>query len=91
MTAAVVTAVYCSITKTTTTTTLVFFVFRLKCCNVTPVAMLYIATGGVAWQLYNNHGVPVDITTLIGEERNKSIDMNAYEEAKKMAQVSAVN
>jgi len=53
--------------------------------------MLYTATGDVAWRLYDTYGFPVDLTTLMVEERNMSIDMDAYEEAKKMAQVSAVN
>ena len=53
--------------------------------------MLYIAIGDVAWRLYDTYGFPVDLTTLMVEERNMSIDMDAYEEAKKMAQVSAVN
>ena len=53
--------------------------------------MLYTATGDVAWRLYDTYGFPVDLTTLMVEERNMSIDMDAYEEAKKTAQVSAVN
>jgi len=44
-------------------------------------------TGDVAWRLYDTYGFPVDLTTLMVEERNLSIDMDGYESAKKMAQV----
>jgi len=44
--------------------------------------------GDVAWRMYDTYGFPVDLTQLMCEERNLSIDMNAYEEAKKKAQVS---
>ncbi|CAL8070160.1 unnamed protein product [Orchesella dallaii] len=43
--------------------------------------------GDVAWRLYDTYGFPVDLTQLMCEERNLSIDMNAYEEAKKRAQL----
>jgi len=44
-------------------------------------------SGDVAWRLYDTYGFPVDLTVLMVEERNMSIDMDAYEEAKKKAQV----
>lgn len=46
-----------------------------------------IVTGDVAWRLYDTYGFPVDLTTLMVEERNLTIDIDGYEEAKKMAQV----
>jgi len=49
-----------------------------------------IVTGDVAWRLYDTYGFPVDLTTLMVEERNMSIDMDGYEEAKKMAQVCSI-
>jgi len=52
--------------------------------------MSNIVTGDVAWRLYDTYGFPVDLTVLMVEERNMSIDMDAYEEAKKMAQVCAL-
>lgn len=48
-------------------------------------------SGDVAWRLYDTYGFPVDLTMLMVEERNLSIDMDGYEEAKKIAQVCTVN
>jgi len=42
--------------------------------------------GDVAWRLYDTYGFPVDLTILMAEERNLSIDMAAYEQAKARAQ-----
>jgi alanyl-tRNA synthetase len=42
----------------------------------------------VAWRLYDTYGFPVDLTKLMVEERSMDIDMEAYEEARKQAQVS---
>ena len=46
-------------------------------------------TGDVAWRLYDTYGFPVDLTQLMSEEKGLSVDMNAYEDAKKQAQVTA--
>jgi len=46
--------------------------------------------GDVAWRLYDTYGFPVDLTMLMVEERNLCIDMDGYEEAKKLAQVCSV-
>lgn len=46
-----------------------------------------ILPGDVAWRLYDTYGFPVDLTQLMCEERSLSIDMEAYEEAKKKAQL----
>lgn len=43
--------------------------------------------GDVAWRLYDTYGFPIDLTHLMAEEKNLNIDMNAYEEAKKQAQI----
>jgi alanyl-tRNA synthetase len=43
--------------------------------------------GDVAWRLYDTYGFPVDLTQLMAEEKNLAVDMDAYEEAKKQAQV----
>lgn len=43
--------------------------------------------GDVAWRLYDTYGFPVDLTQLMSEEKGLVVDMNAYEEAKKQAQV----
>ena len=41
----------------------------------------------MAWRLYDTYGFPVDLTQLMSEEKGLTIDMVAYEEAKKHAQV----
>lgn len=43
--------------------------------------------GDVAWRLYDTYGFPVDLTTLMAEEKGLVVDTNAYEEAKKAAQL----
>jgi len=46
-----------------------------------------VLPGEVAWRLYDTYGFPVDLTQLMAEEKGLSVDMAAYEEAKKQAQV----
>lgn len=43
--------------------------------------------GDIAWRLYDTYGFPVDLTQLMAEEKRLTVDMDAYEEAKKQAQV----
>lgn len=43
--------------------------------------------GDVAWRLYDTYGFPVDLTQLMAEEKGLTIDMDAYEGAKKHAQL----
>ncbi|KAJ4427938.1 hypothetical protein ANN_23948 [Periplaneta americana] len=43
--------------------------------------------GDVAWRLYDTYGFPVDLTQLMSEEKGLVVDMKAYEEAKKHAQI----
>lgn len=43
--------------------------------------------GDVAWKLYDTFGFPVDLTTLMAEEKGLSIDMAGYEAAKERAYV----
>jgi len=50
-----------------------------------------VIPGEVAWRLYDTYGFPVDLTHLMVEERGFSIDMEAYEEAKKKAQIISQN
>jgi len=47
--------------------------------------------GNVAWRLYDTFGFPVDLTILMAEERNLTVDMKAYEEEKLKAQELARN
>ncbi|XP_014253263.1 alanine--tRNA ligase, cytoplasmic [Cimex lectularius] len=46
-----------------------------------------IFPGDIAWRLYDTYGFPVDLTGLMTEEKGLTIDMNAYEESKKHAQL----
>ena len=50
-----------------------------------------VLPGDVAWRLYDTYGFPVDLTQLMSEEKGLSIDMGAYENAKKTAQVKALS
>lgn len=42
--------------------------------------------GDVAWRLYDTYGFPFDLTQLICEESGLAIDLEAYEDAKLLAQ-----
>lgn len=44
-------------------------------------------TGKVAWLLYDTYGFPIDLTTLMVEEKGMTVDMQEYEEERKKAQV----
>ncbi|GJQ69695.1 hypothetical protein Trydic_g22267 [Trypoxylus dichotomus] len=43
--------------------------------------------GDLAWRLYDTYGFPVDLTQLMAEEKGLTVDMNGYEESKKIAQI----
>ena len=45
-------------------------------------------SGDVAWRLYDTYGFPVDLTSLMAEERWLTVDCQGYEAAKLQAQVS---
>uniref|UniRef100_A0A665UZZ1 alanine--tRNA ligase n=1 Tax=Echeneis naucrates TaxID=173247 RepID=A0A665UZZ1_ECHNA len=42
--------------------------------------------GDTAWLLYDTYGFPLDLTSLIAEEKGMAVDMAAFEEEKKAAQ-----
>lgn len=44
--------------------------------------------GEIAWKLYDTYGFPVDLTLLMVEEKKFTVDMAAYEKARKLAQVN---
>lgn len=46
-----------------------------------------IIPGDVAWRLYDTYGFPIDLTQLMAEEKNLTIDMNAYEKAKEASYI----
>lgn len=50
-----------------------------------------VIPGEVAWRLYDTYGFPVDLTHLMVEEKGFIIDLEAYEEAKKKAQLISQN
>lgn len=43
--------------------------------------------GKVAWLLYDTYGFPIDLTTLMVEEKGMTVDMQEYEEERKKAQL----
>jgi len=43
-------------------------------------------SGELAWRLYDTYGFPVDLTTLMAEERKMTVDMEGYEKSKVHAQ-----
>lgn len=48
-----------------------------------------IVPGDVAWRMYDTYGFPIDLTQLMCEEKGLTIDMEAYEKAKKESQLSS--
>ncbi|ELU16117.1 hypothetical protein CAPTEDRAFT_155717 [Capitella teleta] len=45
--------------------------------------------GDVAWRLYDTYGFPLDLTQLMVEEKNMTVDLAGYEECKKAAQIKS--
>uniref|UniRef100_A0A673NDE9 Alanine--tRNA ligase n=1 Tax=Sinocyclocheilus rhinocerous TaxID=307959 RepID=A0A673NDE9_9TELE len=45
--------------------------------------------GDTAWLLYDTYGFPLDLTALIAEERGMGVDMQAFEDEKKTAQLKS--
>lgn len=41
-----------------------------------------VLPGDVAWRLYDTYGFPIDLTQLMAEEKNLTINMEEYNEAK---------
>lgn len=48
-----------------------------------------IIPGDTAWLLYDTYGFPLDLTSLIAEEKGLAVDMAAFEEEKKAAQLKS--
>jgi alanyl-tRNA synthetase len=46
-----------------------------------------VLPGDVAWRLYDTYGFPIDLTQLMAEEKNLTIDMAGYEEAKQRSYI----
>lgn len=40
--------------------------------------------GDLAWKMYDGYGFPIDLTKLIAEEHGVKIDMEAFEETRKL-------
>ncbi|TMS05397.1 Alanine--tRNA ligase, cytoplasmic [Larimichthys crocea] len=45
--------------------------------------------GDTAWLLYDTYGFPLDLTSLIAEEKGMAVDLAAFEEEKKAAQLKS--
>ncbi|KAK9517075.1 hypothetical protein VZT92_024969 [Zoarces viviparus] len=45
--------------------------------------------GDTAWLLYDTYGFPLDLTSLIAEEKGMAVDVAAFEEEKKAAQLKS--
>ncbi|XP_029687929.1 alanine--tRNA ligase, cytoplasmic [Takifugu rubripes] len=45
--------------------------------------------GDTAWLLYDTYGFPLDLTSLIAEEKGLNVDLAAFEEEKKAAQLKS--
>ncbi|CAN2389279.1 Catalyzes the attachment of alanine to tRNA(Ala) in a two-step reaction alanine is first activated by ATP to form Ala- AMP and then transferred to the acceptor end of tRNA(Ala). Also edits incorrectly charged tRNA(Ala) via its editing domain [Pristimantis euphronides] len=45
--------------------------------------------GDTAWLLYDTYGFPVDLTGLIAEERGLKVDMESFEEERRVAQLKS--
>lgn len=45
--------------------------------------------GDTAWLLYDTYGFPLDLTSLIAEEKGMEVDLSAFEEEKKAAQLKS--
>ncbi|NP_001121342.1 alanyl-tRNA synthetase 1 L homeolog [Xenopus laevis] len=48
-----------------------------------------VIPGDTAWLLYDTYGFPVDLTSLIAEERGLTLDMESFEEERKAAQLKS--
>lgn len=48
-----------------------------------------IIPGDTAWLLYDTYGFPLDLTSLIAEEKGMAVDLAAFEEEKKAAQLKS--
>lgn len=43
--------------------------------------------GDVAWRLYDTYGFPIDLTTLMAEEKGLTVDMKGYDAAKERSYI----
>uniref|UniRef100_A0A915B8Z4 alanine--tRNA ligase n=2 Tax=Parascaris univalens TaxID=6257 RepID=A0A915B8Z4_PARUN len=44
-------------------------------------------SGDIAWYLHNTHGFPIELTSMLAEERNLSIDLDRFEECRNQAKM----
>ena len=56
-------------------------------CPWPPVIFGLICLGAIAWRLYDTYGFPLDLTQLMAEEAQLTIDIAGYEKAKEISQV----
>ncbi|XP_066289345.1 alanine--tRNA ligase, cytoplasmic-like isoform X3 [Branchiostoma lanceolatum] len=55
--------------------------------RITQLGDSKVVPGETAWLLYDTYGFPVDLTSLMAEEKGLSLDCATYEECKKQAQI----
>ncbi|XP_078608901.1 alanine--tRNA ligase, cytoplasmic-like isoform X2 [Branchiostoma floridae x Branchiostoma japonicum] len=55
--------------------------------RITQLGDSKVVPGETAWLLYDTYGFPVDLTSLMAEEKGLTLDCAAYEECKKQAQI----
>ena len=53
--------------------------------------MISLATGAVAWRLYDTYGFPVDLTRLMAEEKGLKINEEEFQVAKQHSQVCSLS
>ena len=41
-----------------------------------------VLPGDIAWRLYDTYGFPIDLTQLMAEERDMTVDFEGYENCK---------
>ena len=64
--------------------TCLLFDLWTSCCIS---SSFFSSLGDTAWLLYDTYGFPLDLTSLIAEEKGMEVDLAAFEEEKKAAQV----
>lgn len=61
--------------------------FRLTLLTCVLSNSFTLCLGDIAWLMYDTYGFPVDLLCLMVEEKGLAVDMAAFEEEKKAAQV----
>ncbi|KAF6214500.1 hypothetical protein GE061_009243 [Apolygus lucorum] len=57
--------------------------------TITKLGSSKVFPGDIAWRLYDTYGFPVDLTSLMAEEKGLSIDYASFDEAKKQSLIAS--